>query len=837
MSLLDAKPMNVNRLVVVGLLLFWLGLGADRANAQVRTKRFGQSQNLDAYGLAGAKQQVIPTLRLPAIDAAPLLAQDEQDAKNGMPFRFGINQDVSIDLINVSAKDKQDGFQIYTYRIDAAGAFSLNLIFDRFQLKEGSKLFLYNGDRTMIVGPITEAQNVVSGNSAGGNPAGGEFWTDLVQGSNLTLELQEPVSGTGSSDIHLRSVVHGYKNMFPDKLFGQAGTCHPNMGCYPAFQFEGDGVAMILLAGGSRLCTGSMVNTMRQSFRSFFQSAFHCVDLNNTDTIDPTELAQAQNWLVRFNYQSPTCSPSQEDLEVVTLNGTIFRAGYPDSDFVLVELTQQVPPDVNTTYNGWNRGAATTANNFGIHHPRGDVKKISFTNADTQISGYGGAAGNSHVISFWGTLGVTDPGSSGSPLFDGNRRIVGQLQGGPSFCGTTGTGLRDYYGRFFTSWTGGGTNNSRLSNWLDPDSGSGTTTNGVKSALSGPASVSGVGIFSLNTLNSSIVSWSVAGGAGLVSPTSGVGNQASLTALANAASLTITFSVNDGQPYPIQFSKEFSTSAPAVTPGGSLSLLTPTYSCATGFITFVIAGGDGTPVTYSAVGVQRESATSNTGTVETELRADPKPLTIRATQSGVTISQLFDFAASCSGVTPPVSPTLTPGGSLTLLLPTYNCTTGSITFNPIGGDGTTITYTAVGVQRASLTSNTGTVEAGLRADPKPLVIVAMQSGVTVSQPFDFAAYCGLARMAHNEPEPDLQIRVLGNPGNRAATLVEIRGAEGQSLNLRLMDASGRQQSEWHVEKAGKVEVVQMPSGRSAGAYMLEARTPTQRQTARILTVD
>ncbi|MCY7357267.1 MAG: hypothetical protein LH609_07300 [Rudanella sp.] len=464
------------------------------------------------------------------------------------------------------------------------------------------------------------------------------------------------------------------------------------------------------------------------------------------------------------------------------------------------------------------------------------MKKISFTNADTQSYGWG-VPGTTHLISFWGSLGVTDPGSSGSPLFDGNRRIVGQLQGGPSFCGATGTGLRDYYGRFFTSWTGGGTNTSRLSNWLDSDNSSGTTTNGVKPALSGPVSVSGVGNFSLNTLNSSIVSWSVAGGTGLVSPTSGMGNAASLTAPGDAASLTITFSVNDGQPYPIRFSKEFSTSAPATTIGGSLSLLTPIYSCATGAITFTIAGGDGTPVTYSAVGVQRASATSNTGTVEIELRADPKPLTIRATQRGVSVSYLFDFAAFCSGLTPPVSPTVTQGGSLSLLLPTYNCTTGVITFNPIGGDGSTITYTAVGVQRASLTSNTGTVEAGLRADPKPLVIVAMQTGVTVSQPFDFAAYCGLARMAQTEPEPDLQIRVLGNPGNRAATFVEIRGAEGQSLNLRLMDATGRQQSEWQVEKAGKVEVVRMPPGRSAGTYVLEARTASQRQTARILTVD
>lgn len=728
--------------IAFGALLVLLTMSAGVLNAQVRTKRFGQSQNFEAYGLSGAKQQLVPTLSLPAVDPAPLLAQDDVEAKNGMPFRFGVNREVNINLIKVAAKGQQNGNQVYEYRIEAAGAFSLNLIFDRFRLKEGAKLFLYNGDRTMIVGPITEAQNPVSGNPAGGNAARSEFWTDLVQGSTLTIELQEPLAGVGVSELNLRSVVHGYKNTFPDKLFGQSGACHPNMVCYPAFQFEGDGVAMVLLANGSRLCTGSMVNTMRQSFRSFFQSAFHCVDLNNNRVADANEITNVENWLVRFNYQSRTCTPSQEDTDVITLNGTTYRAGYADSDVALVELTQQVPPEVNTTYNGWNRGAATTSNNFSIHHPRGDVKKISFTNADTQVSGYGaGVSGTSHLISFWGSLGATDPGSSGSPLFDGNRRIVGQLHGGPSFCGATGNNLRDYYGRVFTSWTGGGTNSSRLSNWLDPDNSSNTTINGVKPVVSGPATVSAVGVFSLNTQRASIVSWSVTGGAGLVSPTSGVGNLASLTTIGAASSLTITFSVNDGQGYPIQFSTEFSTLAP---------------------------------------------------------------------------------------VLPPTQ------GPLSLLTPAYNCVTGAITFNPSGGDGTTITYVAVGIQRASATSNTGIVEAELRADPKPLVILATQGGTTVSQTFDFALFCASARVATENSGMGLQIRVLGNPTNSGTISIEIWGAMGQPLIIRILDTMGQQQSERHIEQAGITEVLTMPLGHSAGVYLIDVRGRGEHRVSRIV---
>lgn len=80
-------------------------------------------------------------------------------------------------------------------------------------------------------------------------------------------------------------------------------------------------------------------------------------------------------------------------------------------------------------------------------------------------------------------------------------------------------------------------------------------------------------------------------------------------------------------------------------------------------------------------------------------------------------------------------------GRFVLTEPTYNCTTGAITFNTSGGDGTAITYVVPGVQRASLTTNTGVVEDGLRGDPKVLHITATQSGVTVRYAFDFAVFC------------------------------------------------------------------------------------------------
>ena len=80
-------------------------------------------------------------------------------------------------------------------------------------------------------------------------------------------------------------------------------------------------------------------------------------------------------------------------------------------------------------------------------------------------------------------------------------------------------------------------------------------------------------------------------------------------------------------------------------------------------------------------------------------------------------------------------------GTLTLSQPTYNCSSGAITFNTSGGNGSTIIYSAAGVTRNNATNNSGTVEQGLRSDPKPIVITATQGGMSTSYTFNIAAFC------------------------------------------------------------------------------------------------
>src|SRR5690606_13497198 len=96
-------------------------------------------------------------------------------------------------------------------------------------------------------------------------------------------------------------------------------------------------------------------------------------------------------------------------------------------------------------------------------------KRTTHSDNPLRIEGYLGAAGSNHLYVFWNQPGTTEGGSSGSPLYSPDGRVIGQLHGGSASSSTSGPAdPADWYGRVYTSWPGGGTASSRLSNWLDP---------------------------------------------------------------------------------------------------------------------------------------------------------------------------------------------------------------------------------------------------------------------------------------------------------------------------------------------------------------------------------
>jgi hypothetical protein len=194
-------------------------------------------------------------------------------------------------------------------------------------------------------------------------------------------------------------------------------------------------------------------------FRAFFLTANHCgINSGNASTV-----------VVYWNYQSPTCGQHGAGGSLAqNQSGAIFRASKTDVDFSLIELNQLPPAAYHVYYAGWDRSGAATTGCVGIHHPNADGKCISFSsNPLTTINSCIGTGGTSTHWQVRWTSGVTEPGSSGSGIWNTNTHLLlGTLSGGGSDCSSPTS--PDCYGKFSVAWASGTTAATRLRDWLDP---------------------------------------------------------------------------------------------------------------------------------------------------------------------------------------------------------------------------------------------------------------------------------------------------------------------------------------------------------------------------------
>lgn len=402
----------------------------------------------------------ISTIELPKVDVAKLLAEDEANTGKMGPYRFGKEIPVFVTLENSGTWETlKDGSRLWRQAIYTEGAYSINLIFENFHLPEGAKLFIYNRDKSMVQGAFTSKNNKPHE----------YFATDLISGDYITLEYLEPKNVTGEGRFTLTTVVHAYKDVISNthlsKAGGGSGPCNINVSCPLGNNWtdEINSVTRITLGGG--LCSGALVNNTSNDGTPYYLTANHCYQGSNPAT-----------WVFRFNYQSSTCGGSNGPTNQ-SLTGSIFRANNANSDFALVELEDAIPESYNPFLAGWRNNNTASSSSVGIHHPSGDIKKISRDQNSTSSATWGGAT--TWRIGAW-EEGTTEGGSSGSPLFDeATHQIIGQLYGGTAACsGSNPNNESDFYGKFSVSWDGSSSSN-RLRDWLDPGNTGATSVNGI----------------------------------------------------------------------------------------------------------------------------------------------------------------------------------------------------------------------------------------------------------------------------------------------------------------------------------------------------------------------
>jgi hypothetical protein len=383
--------------------------------------------------------------------------EDARRDRPGFPHRFAIpyNPGRATTLSQGQWTTGAKGVQIWKLLITADSSTSLNIGFSQFSLPRTAQLVITNAKGQQQFRPFTAADN----------ERHGQLWTPPIVGDGVALELRVSSNERNAVRLQIGVINYGYRGFMAAE--GRSGSCNIDVVCntQPAWNDPIRSVGAITV-GGTDTCTGSLLNNTAQDRRMLFLTAHHCgIKERNASSV-----------VAIWNYQNSACrapgsaqSGSAGDGQRTQFSsGAVFRATGAASDFTLIEFDDQPDPAWNLFWAGWDRSGTDSPNVTGIHHPAVAEKRISFSALPSTTTGYLGnqvPGDGTHVrVTKW-TAGTTEPGSSGSPLFDANRQVIGQLHGGGASCRATEDS--DWYGKLSVSWVGAAPA-ARLSDWLDP---------------------------------------------------------------------------------------------------------------------------------------------------------------------------------------------------------------------------------------------------------------------------------------------------------------------------------------------------------------------------------
>ncbi|EDM43735.1 lysyl endopeptidase precursor [unidentified eubacterium SCB49] len=419
---------------------------------------------------------------LDPVDLTRVCEEDQiNDRDKSLPWRYGIERSLDLDLSEFGEWTVlANGDRIWRAKIISPDALNLSVNFNKFYLPEGTSIYLYNDEKDDVV-TSSFNEKVTTTRSFGS-------W--FVKGESINIEYYEPAHVQEQVVLKIDGIIHGYRlgkvNKFlaSQRGLNDSGDCNYDVNCSVGSDFDINKEAVkkavaLLNLGNGFLCSAVLINNTQQDKTPYLLTANHCLEGS-----DPAM------WSVRFNWMSPTpiCAAPEESEDIhtnFTMSGAVLRANNALSDFALVELVTDIPQSWDVSFAGWDRSDDLPEFEVGIHHPKGDIMKVTrddsgavHENADGTsvwlVGGVSSGAGDGWEI------GTTESGSSGSPLFNQDGLVIGQLYGGNSFC-EDNENNKDYdlYGRFATSWDAGDTQNTRLLDWLDAE---------------------GVGVRSINTL-------------------------------------------------------------------------------------------------------------------------------------------------------------------------------------------------------------------------------------------------------------------------------------------------------------------------------------------------
>lgn len=429
--------MKLKLIKVAGLILLG-GIYPEFGLSQVRVEGIPESFKSNEKSAV-----IIPATTLDSIFPEMLLIEDIQ---LGITNRYGTVQTLATDLKSAAISTNINGQgTIWRYELKAPDAISIGIQFSKFHLPPDASLYIYNLTKTKVLGAFTALNNKEDG----------YFAVSDFKGNELVIEYYEPDSVEFPGEVVLGDITLAYKDLSESASSSQI---YINCPAGDDWQLEKNSVCLITFIEGrySYVCTGSLLNNVRGDSTPYFLTANHCISSNTV----------AKTVITYFNYENQTCTSDDAPLDH-TLSGATLKANGSTSDFSLLLLSEQPTDEYTPYFAGWDATGDKPTSGACIHHPDSKPKSIAIENDavtgnteqilwdDNSVSKV-----DSHWDVYFDT-GVTESGSSGSPFFNEDKRVVGQLHGGSD--------EESLYGKFSISWESNSTASKQLKAWLDPD--------------------------------------------------------------------------------------------------------------------------------------------------------------------------------------------------------------------------------------------------------------------------------------------------------------------------------------------------------------------------------
>lgn len=388
------------------------------------------------------------------IDASQVEMWQGVDQPKDQPYRVAIPSALSLTPDNSGITYFKNGETIWVVALSSKEAYSLNVIFEPFNLPEGAYAYVYDPERNVVRGAFTAT-------SAAG---AGKLPVLPVPGERMIVECHFPGKKIPSGVVGISQVSHDFVGMFgllntKDLNYGTSENCEIDLTCSTNSNhlLSARSTCRILI-DGQYLCTGSLVNNTGSEIKAYLLTANHCIA--NAD--------EAAKSIFVFNYVSPWCNGPDHRISH-SISGASLLATSSRIDFTLMELSS-FPPLVFEPYlAGWNLSTTAPDNTFVTHHPSGDVMKVSVDNNTPTIVSYPDPlysylSSGFWMISRWDS-GTTEGGSSGSALHDQDNHIRGTLTGGEANCESP---VKDYFARIDMMFNHYSSSSANLKVWLDP---------------------------------------------------------------------------------------------------------------------------------------------------------------------------------------------------------------------------------------------------------------------------------------------------------------------------------------------------------------------------------